>query len=80
VHRINSYSDFMKLKEALKNEVRGGKNVYVRKMESGTARMDVEVEGSAMILADRLAVKKFQGFSLDITRVGQNSLEMNIVK
>jgi hypothetical protein len=80
VRGIKSYSDFMKLKETLKNEVRGVKNVYVRKMESGTARMDVEVEGSAMILADRLAVKKFNGFSLDITQVGQNSLEMDIVK
>ncbi|HUT44619.1 MAG TPA: hypothetical protein VMW95_09795, partial [Desulfobacterales bacterium] len=60
--------------------VRGVKNVYVRKMESGVARMDVEVEGSAMSLADKLAVKKFKGFSLDITSAGQNSLEMNIVK
>jgi len=80
VRQIKSYSDFMRLKDVLKNEVRGVKNVYVRKMESGVARMDVEVEGSAMSLADKLAVKKFKGFSLDITSAGQNSLEMNIVK
>lgn len=80
VRQIKSYADFMKVKDALKNEIRGIKNVYIRKMESGVAKMDVEMEGSALTLADRLAVKKFQGFSLDITAVGQNSVEMNLIK
>lgn len=80
VHQIKSYTDFMKLKQALKDEVRGVKNLYIRKMEAGVARMDVEMEGSALVLADRLAVKQFQGFSLEITTVGQNSIEINLVK
>lgn len=80
VRQIKSYADFMTLKDALKEEVRGVKNVYIRKMQAGTAQMDVEFQGSALLLADNLAVKKFKGFSLDVTAVGQNSLEMNMVK
>lgn len=80
VRQIKSYADFMTLKDALKEEVRGVKNVYIRKMQAGTAQMDVEFQGSALSLADNLAVKKFKGFSLDVTAVGQNSLEMNMVK
>jgi len=80
VRHITSYADFMTLKGVLKSEVRGVKNLYLRKMEAGIAKMDVEIEGSAMTLADRLAVKKFKGFSLDITNVSQNSLEANVVK
>lgn len=80
VRQIKSYADFMKLKNAMKEEVRGVKNVYIRKMEAGTAQMDVEFQGSALSLADNLAVKKFDGFSLDVTAVGQNTLEMNMVK
>ena len=80
VRQIKSYADFMKLKDALKEEVRGVKNVYIRKMENGMAQMDIEFAGSALSLADNLAVKKFTGFSLDVTAVGQNSLEMNMIK
>mgnify|MGYP005620073655 CR=1 FL=1 len=80
VRQIKSYADFMKLKDSLKEEMRGVKNVYIRKMEAGVAQMDVEYEGSALSLADNLAVKKFAGFSLDVTAVGQNALEVNMVK
>jgi hypothetical protein len=80
VRQIKSYADFMKLKDALRNEVRGVKNVYIRKMEAGTAQMDVEYQGTALALADNLAMKKFTGFSLDITAVGQNSLEMTMIE
>jgi len=80
VRQIKSYADFMRLKDSLKEEMRGVKNVYIRKMEAGVAQMDVEYEGSALSLADNLAVKKFAGFSLDVTAVGQNALEVNMVK
>ena len=80
VREITSCSDFTKLKKTLKNEVRGIKNVYIRMIKSGVVRLDVEFDGNVPLLADRLAVKEFSGFSLDITNVGQNSLEMSIVK
>lgn len=80
VRGLKSYSDFILLKDALKTEARGVHEVFLRKMESGTAKMDLQIEGSALSLADELATAKFQGFSLEITNVSQNSLEANMVK
>lgn len=80
VRGLKSYSDFILLKDALKTEARGVHDVFLRKMESGTAKMDLQIEGSALSLADELATAKFQGFSLEITNVSQNSLEANMVK
>ena len=42
--------------------------------------MDLQIEGSAISLADELALAKFEDFSLDITNVSQNSLEASFVK
>ncbi|HPX12375.1 MAG TPA: hypothetical protein PKW20_08830, partial [Syntrophales bacterium] len=80
VRGLKSYSDFIRLKDALKTEARGVQEIFLRKMEGGTAKMDLQIEGSALSLADELAMAKFQGFSLDITNVSQNSLEANMVK
>jgi len=80
VRGLKSYSDFIRLKDSLKTEVRGVQDIFLRKMEGGTAKMDLQIEGSAISLADELAMAKFQGFSLEITNVSQNSLEANLVK
>ncbi len=80
VRGLKSYSDFIRLKDALKTEVRGVQDIFLRKMEGGTAKMDLQIEGSAISLADELALAKFEDFSLDITNVSQNSLEASFVK
>ena len=80
VRGLKSYADFIRLKDSLKTEVRGVQDIFLRKMEGGTAKMDLQIEGSAISLADELALAKFQGFSLEITNVSQNSLEANLVK
>jgi len=80
VRGLKSYSDFIRLKDTLKTEVRGVQDIFLRKMEGGTAKMDLQIEGSAISLADELAMAKIQGFSLEITNVSQNSLEANLVK
>jgi len=80
VRGLKSYADFIRLKDALKTEVRGVQDIFLRKMEGGTAKMDLQIEGNAMSLADELALAKFEGFSLDITNVSQNSLEASLVK
>lgn len=80
VRGLKSYADFIRLKDALKTEVRGVQDIFLRKMEGGTAKMDLQIEGSAISLADELALAKFEDFSLDITNVSQNSLEASFVK
>lgn len=80
VRGIKSCSDFVRFKEALKTEIRGIKNIYPRRMESGTIRLDLDVQGNAQSLADELTARNFSGFSLDITDIGQNNIELRLFK
>jgi len=77
---IEDYSDFVRFREALKGEVGGIKNLYQRRMERGTATLDIEITGGVPALVDRLAVKKFRYFSLDVANVTENSITVQIVK
>ena len=77
---IGSYSDYVRLRGALKNEIKGVRNLYQRRMESGMAKLAIEMDGGAEILADRLTLKDFKSFSLDITDVTENSVDVNMVQ
>lgn len=80
VKGITSCADFVRFRNMLKGEIRGVKNIYQRSMKSGQARLDVEIQGTAQSLADELAIKETREFSLDITGVTQNSVEVFIAK
>ncbi len=80
VRGITSYSDFVRFRKMLKDEIRGVKNIYQRRMKSGEALLDVEIEGTAQSFADEMAMKELKEFSLDITGITQNSVEVVIAK
>lgn len=80
VRGIKSYPDFVQFKSVLKSDVRGVKEIYQRSMKTGEAKIDVEVQGSAQSLADTLAVQRFDGFTVDITNVTENHIELNLIK
>lgn len=80
VRGITSYSDFVRFRKMLKEEIRGVKNIYQRRMKSGEATLDVEIAGTAQSFADEMAMKELKEFSLDITGVTQNSVEVVIAK
>ncbi|MBN1828625.1 MAG: flagellar assembly protein T N-terminal domain-containing protein [Deltaproteobacteria bacterium] len=78
VRGVKSYSDFVRFRELLKSEIRGVKNVFQRKMEAGTAQLDLESERGAQALADELVLKSLSGFVVDVTSVTQNNIEVTI--
>jgi len=80
VRGITSCSDFVRFRKMLKEDIRGVKNIYQRRMKSGEALVDVEIEGTAQSFADEMALKELKEFSLDITDVTQNSVEVVIAK
>lgn len=80
IRGIMSYADYVLLREILKNETRGIKKVFQKRMESGIAFLDVELEGNARFLANELSAAKFDAFSLGIVCTGEDSLEVTIVK
>jgi len=80
IRDIMNYSDYVTLRDILKNETRGVKKVFQKRMKSGIAIMDVEIEGNALFLANELSAVNFDTFSLGIVCTDEDSLEVNIIK
>ena len=80
VRRIESCSDFVRFVEALKTKIRGIKNIFPRRMASGIVKFDLNIQGNVQSLADKLAAKNFSDFSLEITNISRNSIELNLSK
>jgi hypothetical protein len=79
VEGIKAYSDFVAFRKILSNRIRGVKNVYLRGIDAGEARMDVEIKGNAQTLADELLLKSFDNFSINIFSVSQNAIQLRLV-
>lgn len=79
IEGIKAYTDFVRFRGVLKNEIRGVNNVYLRAIKDGEARMDVDVKGSARKLADELMLKGFEGFGVNILEVGQNRIKLELI-
>jgi hypothetical protein len=73
-----SFMQLKSFKTALKEDVRGVKEVYQRSFQSSMARLDVELQGTAETLADELATKEFEGFSIEITGMSENRIDVTI--
>jgi hypothetical protein len=80
VRGMKSCSDFVQFIEVLKTEVRGIKNVCPRRIESDAVKLDLNIRGSAQSLADELFARKFSGFSLDITNISQENIELRLYR
>jgi hypothetical protein len=80
IRDIRSYSDYVKVRDTLKNETRGVKKLFQKRMKSGIAMLDVEIEGNARFLANELSASKFDEFSLGIVCTNEDSLEVSIIK
>ena len=73
-----SFAQLKTLKTVLQTDIRGVKEVYQRSFQSNTARLDVEIQSTAEMLADELISKEFEGFSLDITGMTDNRIDLTI--
>ncbi len=80
VRGMESCSDFVQFIEALKTEVRGIKNVYPRRIESDAVKLSLDVRGNAQYLADELSAQKLSRFSLDITNISPENIELRLYR
>jgi hypothetical protein len=78
VSGVSSYGHLVKFKNALAGKVRGVKSLHQRGFSSGVATLDVEFTGSAQGIADKLAMMQYEGFSVDITDIKQNSINIKM--
>ncbi len=79
VSDVSSYGYLVKFKNVLASKVRGVKSLHQRGFSSGVATLDVEFTGSSQGIADKLAMIQYDGFSVDITDITQNSINIKMM-
>jgi hypothetical protein len=78
VSGIQSYSRLVKFKEMIQKNVRNIKGIYQRDFNSGVATLDITVPTSSQKLADELVVIDYGDFSIDVTGIKQNSINLKM--
>jgi hypothetical protein len=62
----------------LKSYIRGIKNVYERGSAAGYATLDVKLLGTAQQLARELANKDLEPFTVEVTNVSANRIDVKL--
>ncbi len=75
---IINYADFVKFKNAVQGKVRGVQAIYQRSISGGTATVDVDIKGDAQSLADGIAMIDLKEFTVNITNVSANRVELTL--
>jgi hypothetical protein len=78
VSGISNYADFVKFKNAVQGKVRGVQALYQRSIAGGVATVDVDIKGSAQSLADEISAIDFKEFTVNITDVSSNRIELTL--
>ena len=78
VHKVGSLKAAGDFRGALAQQVRGVKSVAQRSYASGTQELDVTVTGSAEQLAEELEARKLGRFSVKVTAVTANTVDVEL--
>jgi hypothetical protein len=79
VKGIREYADFVRFRTHLKDDVRGVRDVYLRSIRAGEAKMDVYIMGNARILADELVLQRFENFAVNIFEVSEKGVKLELM-
>jgi hypothetical protein len=77
VHGIQTYTEYKRLLELLRNGIEGVKNVAIRYAQWGMVKLDVEADCSSQVLADK--VGRSGKFSFNLNKVDENQLEITLM-
>jgi hypothetical protein len=78
VKGIKEYADFVSFRTHLRNDVRGVRNVYLRGIRAGEAKMDVDIIGDARMLADELMFQRFENVVVNIFEVSEKGVKLEL--
>jgi hypothetical protein len=78
INGLKKYSDFLNLREFLKNRARIVKNIYPRKFEWQQAYLELEISGSAQALAEELA--RTGKYILDTKQINKNQIAITLLQ
>ncbi len=79
VDGIKEYADFVRFRKHLRNDIRGVRNVYLRSISAGGAIMDVDIMGSAKVLADDLMLQPFENLVVNILEVSEEGVRLELI-
>ena len=79
VKGIKEYADFVRFRTHLRNHVRGVRNVYLRSIRTGEAKMDVDVMGNPRMLADELMLQRFENLGVNIFEVSEKEVKLELI-
>ena len=79
VKGIREYADFVRFRTHLRDDVRSVRNVYLRSIRAGEAKMDVDVMGNARILADELMLQRFENLAVNIFEVSEKGVKLELM-
>ncbi|MFO8047540.1 MAG: flagellar assembly protein T N-terminal domain-containing protein [Desulfosudaceae bacterium] len=73
-----TYDNLLRLKDSMRNAIRGVKQIYQRDFNETEASLEVEYTGPAQNLADGIARTEIDGLTTTITGVSQNQVKVRI--
>jgi MoaA/NifB/PqqE/SkfB family radical SAM enzyme len=71
-------TQFVKFKDALRNQVRSIKDLHERGFSGTTAKISVDSKSSAQVLSDELLSRNFGAFTVEVIGSTANSLELKV--
>jgi len=77
---IEEYGDFVKFRTILRDEIHSVKDVHLKAIKAGEAKMDVDIKGNSRMLADELMLKRFEGFGVNISEVDRSRIRLEIIR
>ncbi len=71
-------TQFVKFKDALRNQMRSIKDLHERGFSGATAKISVDSKSSAQVLSDELLSRNFGAFTVEVIGSTANSLELKV--
>lgn len=75
---IHSYEHLVRFKETVQKRVRGVSGIYQRNFDAGVATLDITATATTQNLADELVALDYGTFTIDITGITQNTIDMKM--
>tara|TARA_B100001971_G_C18147053_1_gene513665 strand:- start:169 stop:1128 length:960 start_codon:yes stop_codon:yes gene_type:complete len=72
---LPSYSDLIKIKNDIKQKLRGVKEIHQRTFTDGVAVLEIKASGDAQAIAEELVAQKLNNKVLDIKGITQNKIQ-----
>ena len=75
---LSGHEDLLKFKDILQSQIRGVEGVYERSFSANSAKIEVDIKGSAQSLSEELSRKNFKDFVVKVLGSTWNTIEVSV--